>query len=403
MDIKEEELKTCIQVLETMLHNKNSYNPTNKIIKRLFSNVAQLSRSRKCKKQKTKQSKTTQGKFPCYVCHEKYDQSHVHYKSMCFTCGDINFKKRMQSANLINKVAIVTGGRIKIGFQIALKLLRAGCVVVATTRFAADAYERYAATEDFHTWSERLTIVKANFESRTSVESFCAYIEQRFTHIDILVNNAAQTIWRPESFYEEAKQKDILIKSDMDCLHITNEKEHGLQIVREHDKHNQPLDLRTCNSWVATVETVPVNELLQVQIINCIVPFLLIQRFTPLLACLDHKSTSFIINVSAMEGVFDMQNKSPRHPHTNIAKAGLNMITRTSATDYIKRYNIAMNSVDTGFVTNEFPFGHRFSNCEPPLDEIDGAARVLDPIFTAVETGCMYVGSFLKDYQVSKW
>ncbi len=170
-----------------------------------------------------------------------------------------------------------------------------------------------------------------------------------------------------------------------------------------YDKDNQPLDLRTTNSWVNTLEDVPLDEMLQVQIINCFVPFILIQRLTPLMTCSENHKKAFIINVSAMEGVFEQPNKSARHPHTNIAKAGLNMITRTSGKEYLKKHSIAMNSVDTGFITNEFPIGHKHHGGSTPLDEIDGAARVLDPIFDYMSTGCICSGCFFKDYRISKW
>jgi NAD(P)-dependent dehydrogenase (short-subunit alcohol dehydrogenase family) len=323
---------------------------------------------------------------------------------MCETCGEYNIRKRNQTADLNGKIAIVTGARIKIGFQIALKLLRAGCVVIATTRYPSDAFERYSSLCDFNKWSTNLLLVKVDFVNRSAVESFCSLIASRFPKIDILINNAAQTIKRDATFYAQLEAKEEVAKKQQMLIECGTEiiTPVGETAIFPCDKHNQPLDLRTVNSWVTTLDNVNIDELLEVQIVNCTVPFILIQRFTPLLTR-NNGEHGFIINVSAMEGVFDQSYKSARHPHTNIAKAGLNMITRTSGADYLKRHHIAMNSVDTGFITNEFPMGHTHHSLEPPLDEEDGASRVVDPIFVAFNTKCVHAGIFFKDYMVSKW
>ncbi len=133
---------------------------------------------------------------------------------------------------------------------------------------------------------------------------------------------------------------------------------------------------------------------------------MLIQRLTPLLARMHrcaNQPYEFIINVGAVEGQFNAPFKSERHPHTNIAKAGLAMITRTCAKQDLRDYNIAMNSVDTGFVTNEFPLKHELADVVPPLDAIDGAALVLDPIFLAFITNSIFSRTFFKDYYIADW
>merc|ERR1719433_1312 len=135
-------------------------------------------------------------------------------------------------------------------------------------------------------------------------------------------------------------------------------------------------------------------------LVNQFSPFTLVNQLLPLMERPEGDAEKrFIVNVSAMEGVFNWNRKPTRHPHTNMAKAGLNMMTRTCARDLARR-GIYITSVDTGWVSDEFPVGHKRNRKHPPLDEIDGAARVLDPIFDALlrETAEPSWGVLLKDY-----
>ena len=90
-----------------------------------------------------------------------------------------------------------------------------------------------------------------------------------------------------------------------------------------------------------------------------------------------------------------------------MAKAALNMLTRTSAADYA-RDGIHMNSVDTGWVSDEDPAALAQKKREehgfhPPLDIVDGAARICDPIFSGLESGEHVSGVFFKDYRPTEW
>jgi NAD(P)-dependent dehydrogenase (short-subunit alcohol dehydrogenase family) len=152
------------------------------------------------------------------------------------------------------------------------------------------------------------------------------------------------------------------------------------------------------------VDEVDPLELLEVQLCNTTAPFILISRLRPALAAAPARR-KYVVNVSAMEGVFSRGYKGPGHPHTNMAKAALNMLTRTSAAELLAD-GILMTSVDTGWITDERPHPTKMRLAEEgfhaPLDLVDGAARVYDPIVRG-ELGEDLYGVFLKDYQPSGW
>ena len=164
-------------------------------------------------------------------------------------------------------------------------------------------------------------------------------------------------------------------------------------------------DIHHTNSWTQHVDEVDPLEMLEVQLANTTAPFLLVSKLRPSLAASSARRT-YIVNVSAMEGVFGRGYKGPGHPHTNMAKAAVNMLTRTSAREMFETDRILMTSVDTGWITDERPHPTKVRLAEEgfhaPLDLVDGAARVYDPIVRG-EAGEDVFGVFLKDYAPGSW
>jgi NAD(P)-dependent dehydrogenase (short-subunit alcohol dehydrogenase family) len=366
----------------------------------------------------------------CYVCKSPYTRCHAFYDSLCPPCGDFNQARRNQTADLTGRTALVTGTRIKIGYQTALKLLRAGALVLGTTRFPHDAARRFAAEPDFAVWRGRLRLFALDLRQLPAVVQFASALADDLDRLDVVINNAAQTIRRPPAFYRhllDAERSGEALPAEMrSLLAVLPEVDKSLMPVRVahqpvrtlaeseaaayfppgwYDGDGQQVDLRPHNSWSSELGEIAPAELLEVHAVNCLAPFLLLRRLEPLLFRAPG-SARYVVNVSAMEGQLNAAFKTGRHPHTNMAKAALNMLTRTCAGPYRER-GVFMNSVDTGWITNEAPYDQAVRMAEAgfrePLDVVDGAARVLDPVFTGINTGQNVSGLFLKDYRPVSW
>ncbi len=363
----------------------------------------------------------------CYVCKTHFHELHHFYDQLCPPCAELNFQKREQSADLRGRVMLVTGARVKIGYQAAVKLLRAGADVIVATRFPRDAARRYSGEPDAAEWTQRLHIYGIDLRHTPSVELFARHLVATRTRLDAIVNNACQTVRRPSGWYDHvvagerepaATAFERAVLDDHRSLALPGGESLAMRLaddiardqqlfpVGRLDQDLQQVDLRDFNSWRMALAEVPTAELLEVHLTNAVAPFVLNARLRPLLAAVPTRDTH-VVNVSAMEGQFYRRWKTDKHPHTNMAKAALNMMTRTSAADYAKD-GINMNSVDTGWVTDEDPVHHaerkqRIHGFHPPLDIVDGAARILDPIFDGLNTGRHVWGLFLKDYKPAPW
>jgi len=346
----------------------------------------------------------------CYICKDGYTELHHRYHLLCPKCAAENEAQRERRSDLCGRIALITGGRIKIGKEIVLRLLRDGATVHLTTRFPGDSLACYEQTQDYGSWQDRLHIHAIDLRNIPRVEEFTTLLDRVLPHLDILINNAAQTIRRPLAYYRELLAAEPNAPVLLEALtQIALPLPAGAMASFPEGKRTaegQPLDLRESNSWRTRLDELDTPELLEVQLVNSIAPCLLVSRLKPALLRSPNRNR-FVVNVSAVEGQFDRPNKTVFHPHTNMAKASLNMLTRTSAQDYAED-RIYMTSVDTGWITQENPFEfsqrQREAGFVPPLDIVDGAARVLAPIRDGVRDDAQpQFGMFLKDYRPTAW
>lgn len=375
---------------------------------------------------------------PCYICKEKYTRVDAFYHQLCPDCAAMSHARRDARADLTGRRALLTGGRAKIGMYIALRLLRDGAHTTITTRFPNDAIRRFTAQPDSADWLHRLRIVGIDLRDPSQVMALADDTAAQGP-LDILINNAAQTVRRSPGAYRAlveaesaplpagtlpetvtfgqttqahpsaltASLEPVLSGAEVAELALVAGSATPERITRgvAIDAGGLVPDLAHTNSWVQTVGEVEPTELLEVQLCNAVAPFILVSRLRPAMAASPARR-KYVVNVSAMEGQFGRGYKGPGHPHTNMAKAALNMLTRTSAREMFETDGILMTAVDTGWITDERPHYTKMRLAEEgfhaPLDLVDGAARVYDPIVRG-EQGVDLFGCFLKDYRPSPW
>ncbi len=395
----------------------------------------------------------------CYICKQDFTLVDAFYHWLCPTCAATSHAKRDQRTDLTGKRALLTGGRAKIGMYIALRLLRDGAHTTITTRFPKDAVRRFSALPDSEEWLHRFKVVGIDLRDPTQVISLADDVAAAGP-LDILINNACQTVRRTPGAYAplvQAESSELPTDRELpemvtfdriseahpaaiagaltDTAIAHHEGESAEAAVAAHNAATMTAlalsaghasldahlagtavdaggllpDVQVNNSWTQTVGEVDPLELLEVQLCNSIAPFLLVSRLRPALAAAATTATSqraYVVNVSAMEGQFSRRYKGAGHPHTNMAKAALNMLTRTSSQEMFDTDSILMTAVDTGWITDERPHGEKLriaaEGWHAPLDLVDGAARVYDPIVLG-EAGTDLLGCFVKDYHPSPW
>jgi NAD(P)-dependent dehydrogenase (short-subunit alcohol dehydrogenase family) len=379
----------------------------------------------------------------CYMCKARYVDVDAFYHQLCPPCAALNRDKRNARCDLTGRRALLTGGRAKIGMYIALRLLRDGAHTTITTRFPADAIRRFTAMDDSQDWIHRLRIVGIDLRDPAQVVALADSVAAQGP-LDILINNAAQTVRRSPGSYAllvgaEAEPlphgplPEMITFGHVSDAHPTSlagalQPSPAVCATGPHtltalalkagsatpdrvaagtaiDAGGLMPDLHAVNSWTQPVQEVDPLELVEVQLCNSTAPFILISRLRTAMA----NSTArrkYVVNVSAMEGQFNRNYKGPGHPHTNMAKAALNMLTRTSAQEMLETDSILMTAVDTGWITDERPHPTKMRLAEEgfhaPLDLVDGAARVYDPIVQG-ELGTDIYGCFVKDYETAAW
>ncbi|MGH3653435.1 SDR family NAD(P)-dependent oxidoreductase [Glutamicibacter sp.] len=391
----------------------------------------------------------------CYICKKRYTTVDAFHHYLCPDCAAAGRERRDARADLSGKRALLTGGRAKIGMHIALRLLRDGAHTTITTRFPKDAARRFAAVEDSAEWMHRLRIAGIDLRDPAQVISLADRVAAEGP-LDILINNAAQTVRRTANSYQhliESERQPLAAEllacnggpelwgeanppaahpralasafrleqtallapatsGSFDAQQLAELAMRAGSASLERmaagtaiDAGGLIPDVVTENSWTQILGDVDALEMLEVQLCNVTAPFLLASRLRPALAA-SQARRKYIVNVSAMEGQFSRRYKGAGHPHTNMAKASLNMLTRTSAEEMLNTDSILMTAVDTGWITDERPHEAKVRKAaagwHAPLDLIDGAARVYQPIVDG-ERGIDLYGCFLKDYEPSPW
>ncbi|MET7289210.1 SDR family NAD(P)-dependent oxidoreductase [Streptomyces sp. NPDC005573] len=380
----------------------------------------------------------------CYTCKQRYVEVDYFYHQLCPDCAAENRAKRDARADLGGKRALLTGGRAKIGMYIALRLLRDGAHTTITTRFPKDAIRRFKAMDDSAEWMHRLEVVGIDLRDPAQAVALADQVADAGP-LDILINNATQTVRRLPSAYAALVDGEsaALPAGELPAHHVIGafnsgavdglaalpvgtsgiaaQKVADLALVAGNASIARHLDgtaidaggllpdVVDSNTWVQSIDQISPVELLETQLCNYTAPFILISKLRPVMAEAAKKAASgrsYVVNVSAMEGVFSRGYKGAGHPNTNAAKAAMNMVTRTSGEEMFQTDRILMTSVDTGWITDERPHYDKLRLAEEgfhaPLDLVDGAARVYDPIVRG-EAGEDLYGVFMKDYAPGKW
>ena len=379
----------------------------------------------------------------CYICRFIIWRPHSMYPSLCHPCGSFNLAESSlslpQNLSLLSKTALVTGGRVNLGFHCALRLLRCGARTIVSTRYPLDAERRYRAEVDFHDWEDRLKIIGADFRTAKDAFRLVAAVkdvlnEWREDGLFLLVNNAAQTL--TDSIETETKairnEENLRALTGIGGLQVDCDDGYKARIrggvhgaMLEGNLDEVKLGEGTVSfsgpqsksSWKQSLAEIPYEDMISAQSINAFVPLILCRELLPIMGsesrqksrqqmagdthhALNHKPLGYIVNVSSREGIFESlpknRSKAGFHVHTNMSKAALNMLTETEAAQAWKTRRVAMNTVDPGYMSAAPDSRSEFQDC--PIGFEDGAARVIWPVAMGETQGAALWGRFLKHF-----
>jgi NAD(P)-dependent dehydrogenase (short-subunit alcohol dehydrogenase family) len=371
-------------------------------------------------------SKQDSSRVPrCYICRLGVHVPHQIFSSMCVPCGDFNIAGSELSLpprlDLSGRTALVTGARVNLGYHVALRLLRCGAFVIASTRYPRDAISRYDAEPDSHVWITRLRVVGADFRSARDafdlVKHTRAIIATRGGKLDILINNAAQTLTDSVKTEGQAVHRENLLKDKVFPMALLEDQQYnarvrgGAQGMIEGPASDFSKDLAATegkSSWVQSISEIPYEDVISAHSVNTFVPLILIRELLPLMGTevgkavratetspaaeppssssssseiRQRRPAGYIVNVSSREGIFESSpghnHKAGHHVHTNMSKAALNMITETEAAAAWEQRRVAINTVDPGYMSAA-PEMERLG--ARPIGWEDGAGRVLWPV-----------------------
>ena len=252
----------------------------------------------------------------CYMCKLSRRRVHGIYLMCCNRCGNINFHMLKQqhdpalTAHAVGMSAFVTGGRTKIGFQVALRLLRAGAVVMISSRFPQRAIDTYRREKDASKWIDRLHVYPKGLDFNHPAHEVARQLQELVNwtqsavglrNLDVLFNIAAQTIRGIERH-----------QGTTDTFNRYGDAAHFPEALP--------------NSWQLLLGEIEPLEVEEVFRINATAPLLTIQAFLPLMLKSVHPRRC-VVNAHAREGLFHVKRKSALHLHTNMAKSALHQLT----------------------------------------------------------------------------
>ncbi len=302
-------------------------------------------------------------KRKCYGCNLVTNIFHHDYIYSCISCGNKFEKYRNFSSSQKGKVALVIGARTKLGHQIVIKLLKAGATVIGTSRYPDKILEIYKPyekelTKNLVIYDESLDLDVNDVKSH--ILKLHDFINKRYGKLDILINSAAQTI--------RSREKNKIFNENKE---LDSNKYGELKYANDN----------LLNSWTMTIEDLDQGEMEEIFRTNVVGPTIMIQTLLPLLKKSNYHPT--IINVHAREGLITVK-KTKFHIHTNYGKTCLHMLTKCLIEHDLKTNDgktFRIHGCCPGFISIDEYYENERPWIVPPIDEIDGASRILFPLF----------------------